>query len=204
MPAQPATSYGRASKGRIEGREHVVNEPVEGNVRRGGVLTLVQRSMRRRDYELRRGDRVVGRLRFPPGRRSMAQAEGSKLGLLVLTSSSGGIQVRSGEGDATVAAVEHERRGSAVIRLTQGPPIRWHRTGRWHRWAIGSGQADLLRFTAAQGLLRSSVRITAEQDIPEPAGMLLCLIGGFLALGELQAEIDGSAAVGSIAATGAG
>ena len=181
-----------------------MNEPVESSVRRGAVLTLVQGSMRRRDYELRGGDRALGRLRFPPGRRSMAEAEGNEVGHLVLTSSPEGIQVRSGEGDATVATVKRDRRGTAVIRLTQGSPMRWHRAGRWHRWAIGSGEADLLRFTATQGLLRSSVRITSQQEIPEPAVVLLCLIGGFLALGELQAEIDGSAAIGGIVAAGAG
>jgi hypothetical protein len=69
---------------------------------------------------------------------------------------------------------------------------------------IGSGETNLLSLTAVQGLMKSSVRITAQQDIPEPAGMLLCLIGGFLALQELQAEIDGSASVGGVVATGAG
>jgi hypothetical protein len=186
------------------GKEQWVNEPVEGSVRRGAVLMLGQGSMRRRDYELRRDDRVVGRLRFPPGRRPVAQAEGTKVGLLVLTASSAGIEVRSGDGGAMVATVERARRGSAVIRVAQGPPLRWHRTGRWHRWAIGSGEADLLGFTAAQGFLRSSVRITAQQHLPEPAVVLLCLIGGFLALWELQAEIDGSAAIGGIVAAGAG
>jgi hypothetical protein len=67
-----------------------------------------------------------------------------------------------------------------------------------------AGEAELLRFTGAQGLLRSSVRITAHQDLPGPAGMVLCVIGGFLALRELQAEVDGSASVAGIVATGAG
>ena len=52
--------------------------------------------------------------------------------------------------------------------------------------------------------MKSSVRITAQQDLPESAGMLLCFIGGFLYLRELQAEIDGSASVGGVVATGAG
>ena len=34
--------------------------------------------------------------------------------------------------------------------------------------------------------------------------MLLCVIGGFLALREPQAEVDGSASVAGIVATGAG
>ena len=79
----------------------------------------------------------------------------------------------------------------------------WRRAG-WHRWVIGAGEADLLSLTAVEGLVRSSVRITAQQDVPEPTGTLLCLIGGFLALRELQAEIDGSAGVGGVVATAAG
>jgi hypothetical protein len=34
--------------------------------------------------------------------------------------------------------------------------------------------------------------------------VLLCLIGGFLTLRELQAEVDASAAIGGIVAAGAG
>ena len=178
--------------------------PMEGAVRGGEVLALVQRSVRRRDYELRRGDRDVGWLRFPPGRRSTAQAEGSQTGSLLLTASRGGVEVRSGEGGGTtVATVERAGRGAWVIRTTHGSATSWRRTGR-HRWVIGSGETSLLSLTAVQGLLKSSVRITAQQDIPEPAGMLLCLIGGFLALRELQAEIEGSASVGGVVATGAG
>jgi hypothetical protein len=89
-----------------------------------------------------------------------------------------------------------------VIRTAQGPDRDWRRSGRRHRWTIGAGEADPLRFTAAQGFLRSSVRITAEEDLPGQAAALLCLIGGFLALRELQAEVDASAAIGAIVAAG--
>jgi hypothetical protein len=176
----------------------------EGAARRGEVLTLVQRSARRRDYELMRGNRGVGWLRFPPGRRSMAQAEGDQSGSLVLTVRRGGIEVRSGEADATtVATVEHVGRGGCVILTAHGSVHSWRRIG-WHRWVIGAGEAELLSLTAVQGLLKSSVRITVHQDISEPAGILLCLIGGFLTLGDLQAEIDGSASVGGVVSTAAG
>lgn len=178
--------------------------PMEGAVRGGEVLALVQRSVRRRDYELRRGDREFGWLRFPPGRRSTAQAYGDQTGFLALTASRGGVEVRSQEGGGTtVATVERAGRGARLIRTTHGSAAGWRRTGR-HQWVIGSGETNLLSLTAVQGLMKSSVRITAQQDIPEPAGMLLCLIGGFLALQELQAEIDGSASVGGVVATGAG
>jgi hypothetical protein len=178
--------------------------PMEGAVRGGEVLALVQRSVRRRDYELRRGHRDVGWLRFPAGRRSTAQANGDQTGFLALTASQGGVQVRSREaGGTTIATVEPTGRGARLIRTTHGSATSWRRTGR-HRWVIESRETILLSLTAVQGLLKSSVRITVQQDIPEPAVMLLCLIGGFLALRELQAEIDGSASAGGVIATGAG
>jgi hypothetical protein len=181
-----------------------VDEPMEGAVRRGELLTLVQRSVRRRDYGLRRGEEDLGRLRFAPGRRSVAQAETGQTGALALTAGLGGVEVRRRDGGVTVATVGRGRRGTMVIRTAQGPPCGWRRSGRRHRWTIGVGEADLLRLTAGQGLLKSRVQITARQDLPEPAAVLLALIGGFLALRELQAEVDGSAAVGGIVAAGAG
>jgi hypothetical protein len=181
-----------------------MDEPMDGAVRRGEVLTLVQRSVRRREYRLRRGDRDLGRLRFAPGRRSLAEAETVHTGALVLTPGRGGLEVRRRDGGATVATVEGGRRGVMVIRTAQEPPYGWRRSGRWHRWTIGVGEADLLRFTAAQGFLRSGVQITVQQDLPEPAALLLSVLGGFLALRELQAEVDAGAAVGGIVAAGAG
>ena len=91
-----------------------------------------------------------------------------------------------------------------MIRTPQAPAQNWRRRGRWRRWTIGVGETDLLRFTAAQEFLTSWVQITVEQDLPEPVAVLLSLIGGFLALRELQAEVDGSAAMGGIVAAGTG
>jgi hypothetical protein len=70
--------------------------------------------------------------------------------------------------------------------------------------AIDDGDASLLRFSAAHGLLKSSVRITVQQEIPAPTVVLLCLVGGFLALRKLQDEIDGGAAVAGIVAAASG
>jgi len=180
-----------------------VDEPMEGAVRRGEVLTLVQRSVRRRHYGLQRGDQALGRLQFAPGRRSVAEAETDQTGALVLTAGLGGVEVRRA-GGAMVATVEGSHRGMMVIRTAQGPAYGWRRSGSWHRWTIGVGQADLLRFPAAQGFLKSWVQISVQQDLPGQAAVLLSVIGGFLALRELQAEIDASAAVGGIVAAGAG
>jgi hypothetical protein len=67
---------------------------MEDAVRRGEVLTLVQRSVRRRHYGLRRGDQDLGRLQFAPGRRLAAQAETDQTGARVLTAGLGGVEVR--------------------------------------------------------------------------------------------------------------
>jgi hypothetical protein len=180
-----------------------MDEPMDGAVRRGEVLTLVQRSVRRRHYGLRRGDQELGRLHFAPGRRALAQAETDQTGALVLTAAHGRVEVRHRDGGATVATVLPGRGRTMVIRTPQGPAYRWRRSGRWQkRWRIGVGETDLLGFTAAQGFLTSWVQITVQQDLPETVAVLLSLIGGFLALRELQAEVDGSAAVGGIVAAG--
>jgi hypothetical protein len=174
-------------------------------VGRGEVLVLIQRSVRRREYELRRGDEVVGWLRFPPGRRSVATAGAGATGSLTLTAARGGVEVRGGpDAAALLATVEQGTGRAAVIRLAGGPGLGWRRTGRWHRWVVDDHGAALLGVTAAHRLLRSSVLLTAQATIPEPAAVLLSLVAGFLVLRSLQDEVDASAAIGGIVASGAG
>jgi hypothetical protein len=134
----------------------------------------------------------------------VAEAETDQTGALVLTAARGRVEIRRRDGGTMVATVEGGRRGAMVIRIPQGPAYVWRRSGRWQRWAIGAGQDDLLRVTAAQGFLKSWVQVTVYQDLPEQAAVLLSVIGGFLALRELQAEVDASAVVGGIVAAGAG
>jgi hypothetical protein len=205
VSATVRTAEAASVPGGDEQEEAMDGQPDDNTIRPGEVLTLTQRSARRRAYELRRGDQVVGWLQFPPGRRSVALGEGDGIGSLVLIASSGRVEVRGGpDAVATIATVEHAPRGAAVIRTAQGPALGWRRTGRWHRWAIDDGEATLLRVGAVQGLLRSSVRITAQQKILEQTTVLLCLIGAFLALRSVQTETDAGAAVGGIVAAGAG
>lgn len=180
-----------------------MDEHTDGTIRRGELLTLVQPSVRRRAYELRRGDQVVGSLRFRAGRRSEALAELDGAGPLALVAS-GGLVAVTRAGGVMVASVERRRGGSAIVQPAGGPAFHWRRSGRWHRWAMGDGDQVALSFTASQGLLRSSVRVTAERSLAWPAGGLLCLIGAFLALHVLQAEVDASAGIGGIVAAGAG
>ena len=77
----------------------------EGVIGRGEVLTLIQRSARRREFELCRDGAPVGWLRSPRGRRSVAEAWAGAVGSLTLTAGSGRVEVRGdGDGGAIVAA----------------------------------------------------------------------------------------------------
>lgn len=97
--------------------------PMEGAVRGGEVLALLQRSVRRRDYELRRGDRHVGWLRFPPDQRATAQAYSDQTGFLALTPSRGGVEVHSREaGGTTHGPARHTRIGRDAALLHRRLP----------------------------------------------------------------------------------
>jgi hypothetical protein len=181
-----------------------MNEPTDTTLLgRGAGLELVQRPARQRTYELRRGDQVVGSLRFPAGRRSPTLALGDATDPLVLVATAGRVEVRGGPDAATmIATVERARRGAAALHLVGGPTLRWRRTGSRHCWTIDGGAGTLLGFAAHRRLLRTSIAITAHQQLPWPTAVLLGLIGGFLALAALQAEVDASAAVAGIVAAG--
>ena len=53
-----------------------MNNPAGGTAGPGQVITLARRSAWRREYEMRSGRGALGWLRWRPGRRSAAQAEG--------------------------------------------------------------------------------------------------------------------------------
>jgi hypothetical protein len=102
-------------------------------------------------------------------------------------------------GAATLATVDRGRGGS-VIHTIEGHALRWDKTTRRNHWAIRDQDRTVLVFAASQGLLRSSVHISTEQTMPEQTAVLLCLIGGYLALSELQHKADLAAATAAAAA----
>ena len=59
----------------------------------------------------------------------------------------------------------------------------------------------VLVIAASRGLLRSSAQISVERAMPEHTAVLLCLIGGYLALRELQYKADLAAAAAAAAAS---
>jgi hypothetical protein len=121
----------------------------------------------------------------------------------VLVATGGRVEVRGGPDRATaIATVEHARGGAAALQLAGAPTLLWRRTGPSHRWAIDGDAGTLLGFAAHRRLPRTSIAITAHQQLPWPTAVLLGMIGGFLALAALQAEVDASSAVAGIVAAG--
>ena len=55
--------------------EDAMSKQMGGTVEGGQVISLTQRSARRREYDMRAGECALGWLRWQPGRRSFAQAE---------------------------------------------------------------------------------------------------------------------------------
>ena len=133
----------------------------------------------------------------------MAQAEGQGIGVMELTTRRRRVMV-AGRGGAETLVTVDRRRGGSIIHAIEGHALRWEKTARRNRWAIRERGEALLSVTASQGLLRSSVRMVVERTMPEETAMLLCLIGGYLALSELQSAVDASAAIGGIVAAAAG
>ena len=107
--------------------------------------------------------------------------------------------VASGSAAPALATVERGR-GGTVIHTAGGRALRWEKTARGNHWAMRDQDGTVLAIAAFQGLLRSSAQISVERAMPEQTAVLLCLIGGYLALSELQHKADLAAATAAAAA----
>ena len=174
-----------------------------GTVECGQAISLTQRSARRRDYEMRTAERTLGWLRWRPGRRSVAQAEGRGIGLVELAARRRRVVVDRADGAEPLATVDRERGGS-VIHAIEGHALRWEKTARGNHWTIRDQDGTLLSIAASQGLIRSSVQLSVERTMPEQTAVLLCLIGGYLALSELRYKADLATAAAATAAASGG
>ena len=104
-------------------------------------------------------------------------------------------------GDAEPLATADRERGGLIIHTVEGHVVRWEKTARGNHWAMRDQDGTLLVIAAFHGLLRSSVHITVARTMPEETVVLLCLIGGYLALRELQYKADLAAAAAAAAAS---
>ena len=175
-----------------------MNNPAGRTVGPGQVIRLARRSAWRRDYDMRSGEGALGWLRWQPGRRSFAQAEGRGIGLIDLATRRRRVVVARAGAAEPLATVDRGRGGS-VIHTAGGRALRWEKTARGNRWAIRDQDGAVLVIAAFQGLLRSSAQISVERAMPEQTAVLLCLIGGYLALGKLQYKTDLAAATAAAA-----
>jgi hypothetical protein len=176
-----------------------MNKPIGGTVEPGQVISLTRRSAWRREYEMRAGERSLGWLRWRPGRRSTAQAEGPGIGLIDLATRRRRV-VAARAGGAEILATVDRARGGSVIGTSEGHALRWERTAPRNHWAVREQGRTLLAVAASQGLLRSSAQISVERTMPEQTAVLLALVGGYLALSELQYQADLTAATAAAAA----
>jgi len=176
-----------------------MNNPAGGAVGPGQVISLTRRSAWRRDYDMRAGQDALGWLRWQPGRRCFAQAEGRGIGLIDLATRRRRVVVAAA-GAATLATADRGRGGS-VIHTGEGHALRWEKTAHRNHWAMRDQDRTVLVIAASHGLLRSSVHISVERTLPEHTAVLLCLIGGYLALGDLQHKADLAAATAAAAAS---
>src|SRR5215469_18324912 len=171
---------------------------MDGTVEGGQVIILTRRSAWRREYEMRAGERALGWLRWQPGRRSFAQAEGRGIGLIDLATRRRQVVVARAGAAEPLATVDRGRGGS-VIHTVEGRALRWEKTARGNHWAMRDQDGAVLVIAAFHGLLRSSAQISMQRTMPEPTAVLLCLIGGYLALSELQHKADLAAATAAAA-----
>jgi len=177
-----------------------MNNPVRGTIEPGQVISLTRRSAWRREYEMRTGEGALGWLRWRPGRRSFAQTEGGGIGLIELATRRRRVTVARAGGTESLATVDRGR-GGLVIHTVEGHAIRWEKTAGANRWAMRDQDGTLLVIAAFHSLLQSSVHIRAERAMPERTAVLLCLVGGYLALSELQHKADLAAATAAAAAS---
>ena len=190
----------RAGAASLMREEEAMSNRIGGTAEPGQVISLTQRSALHRDYELRAADRALGSLRWRLGRRSFAQAESRGIGPIEFATRRRQVIVARAGGAEPLATVNHGRGGS-VIHAVEGHALRWDKTARGNHWAMRDQDGTVLVIAASRGLLRSSVQISVERTMPEETAVLLCLIGCYLALSELQYNADLTAAAAA-ASTG--
>jgi len=105
-----------------------MNNPAGRTVGPGQVIRLARRSAWRRDYDMRSGEGALGWLRWQPGRRSFAQAEGRGIGLIDLATRRRRVVVARAGAAEPLATVDRGRGGS-VIHTAGGRASRF-RIGR--------------------------------------------------------------------------
>jgi hypothetical protein len=163
----------------------------------GSTLELVQPKRLRRVYHLRRGEEVVGALRWEGLWRPVIHLEADGVGWTLRRDGMWRPRyVVESDADGSIVATFEARRSSGAGTVTvHGETLEWVRVGPRGRWGLRTPDgAVLVDFRGRRSRLEVTVAPEAGQEDALP---LLVLLGCFLMI--LQAEA--AAASGAAAAT---
>ena len=169
------------------------------NLFSAGPLVWTQPKTLRREYQLARGEELVGWLRFEKSFGSLASAEVASQGW---TFKREGFfhpraTVRTPGSDANLAVFRPNWSGTGAVEFSGGRMIRWHRTGFWKSgWSfLERDDRPLLHFKQHTGLMKISALLESESPT-EPELPLLAALGWYLLL--LNAEDESAAVVAAV------
>jgi hypothetical protein len=168
----------------------------------GGGLVWTQPKVMRRAYELKKGEELVGEMRFEKSCGSLASAQ---IGEERWTFKREGflhprVTVRGAKSGANVAVFHPSWSGTGVLEYVDGRRVRWRNTNFWRSdWSfLGEDEKAMVHFRNHGGFMKISANVEIE---PENTGMvdlpMLAALGWYLML--LTAE-DASAVAVSVAA----
>jgi hypothetical protein len=163
-------------------------------------LAWTQPKALRREYQLKNGDELVGRLRFEKSYGSLALAEVAsqnwtfkRQGFLHPR-----VTVRTPNSEIDFAVFRPNWSGSGVVEFSDGRQIHWRCNSFWRsEWAFVQGEdRQLLRFKQHEGFLKISARLEFDSAGAAPDLPMLAALGWYLML--LTAE-DAAVAVSAAA-----
>ncbi len=163
-----------------------------------GPLVWTQPKAMRREYQLKNGDELVGRLYFEKSCGSLATAEIAsqnwtfkREGFLHPR-----VTVRAPNSDANLAVFHPNWSGSGVVEFPDGRQIHWRHTSFWRsEWAFVQGaERQLVRFKQHEGFMKISARLEFDPaGAAAPDLAMLAALGWYLML--LTAQDSAAVAV---------
>jgi hypothetical protein len=152
-----------------------------------GPLIWTQPSALRRQYELKNGDEIFGRLTFQKSCGSLVSAAVASQSWTFKREGflSPRVTVRAPNSDVNLAVFHPKWTGSGVLEFSDGRQIPWRNTSFWgNEWAFLQGEnRPLICFKQHDGLFKISARLEVD-----PAGAalpdlpLLAALGWYLML----------------------
>ena len=163
-------------------------------------LKWVQPRAMKRNYELRSGEEVLGRLQWETISGSLANAESAdgrwtfkRTGFF-----NPQITVRAPGSDSNLAVFSPNWKGGGLLTFSDGTRLQWTSDGFWHsRWAfIRETGVRLVEFEPESSFLKTSaVAKVTQEGFSTPAFSLLIFLGWYLMVLRADDDAAGAAAV---------